>query len=87
MAASPSLAQPLELDANAVDDSGPGLPEDWDVVVTGGGTPMFGFLADPAGETIFSGAGSRDTQDITSWTWINGVVPSKDEITNAFFAY
>ncbi len=53
------------------------------------------FVADGLDSTIFSTGGSKDVNDITTivgadtthnWMWVNGSVPDKDNITNAYAA-
>jgi hypothetical protein len=77
----------FELDGDATDD--PGIPgDDWSTVNAGGGTPIArtGVDADPAPGSIFTGGGSKDPIDITSWKHKDGSVPDKDDITNAYAA-
>ena len=55
----------FELDGNAVDDSGPGLPDDWSTLYNNGNNdggsadPFTGIEADPAPQSIFTG-GRKD---------------------------
>lgn len=80
----------FELEGDAVDD--PAVAgEDWSSVNgTGGGSfiARTGVLADPANKTIFTGGGSKDPLDISSWNWKDdtGGLPDKDNITNAYAA-
>src|SRR5206468_1542833 len=88
----------FELDGNASTTHGSGLPDDWDRVchqVTGSdcstsadttGATGVTFDTDAAGATIYTGGGSKDDQDISSWAWKNGSVPDKDELTHAYAA-
>jgi hypothetical protein len=41
---------------------------------------------DPAPLSIFIGGGSKDEKNITQWQWVNGNVPDKDDIIEAFAA-
>ena len=41
---------------------------------------------DPAPFSIFTGGGSKDEKDITQWAWIDGSVPDKDDLIEAFAA-
>src|SRR5919198_565350 len=41
---------------------------------------------DPSPLSIFTGGGSKDEQDITQWQWIDGSVPDKDDLSEAFAA-
>ena len=41
---------------------------------------------DPSPLSIFTGGGSKDEQDITQWQWIDGSVPDKDDLIEAFAA-
>jgi hypothetical protein len=47
-----------------------------------------GVLTDPGNTTIFTGGGSKDPLDISSWNWKDesGGLPDKDNITNAYAA-
>ena len=77
----------FELDGDATAD--PAVPgDDWSTVNTGGGTALArtGTVADPAPASIFTGGGSKDPIDITSWKHKDGSVPDKDNITNAYAA-
>lgn len=76
----------FELDANAVDNSGAPPPDDWATPPDAGGALLFsGILADPAPQSIFDG-GKKDIQDVSAWSWKNGSVPDKDDLTNAYAA-
>lgn len=44
-----------------------------------------GIIPDPYPQSIFDG-GKKDIQDVTQWSWGNGAVPDKDNITNAYAA-
>ena len=80
------LGAVFELDGDAVSD--PAAGDDWDVVNTTGGTALArtGTVADPAPVSIFTGGGSKDGIDISSWKHRDGSVPDKDNITNAYAA-
>lgn len=43
-------------------------------------------VCDPAGTTIFTTGGSKDTNDVSQWKNTSGSVPDKDDITNAYAA-
>jgi len=77
----------FELDGNAMDNPG-GSGDDWDLLFGGKLNPpsVFSFVADPAPQSIFTGGGSKDIYDISKWSWKNGSVPDKDNITNAYGA-
>jgi hypothetical protein len=75
----------FELEGDAVDD--PNVAgDDWNSA--GGGTAIAqSFTADGSGNrTIFTGGGSKDGIDISSWAWKDdaGGLPDKDNITNAY---
>ena len=76
----------FELDGDATDEAEGG--SDWDVVNAGGGGALArtGTVADPAPGSIFTGGGSKDGNDISSWKHRDGSVPDKDDITNAYAA-
>jgi uncharacterized repeat protein (TIGR01451 family) len=79
----------LELDRNAVDDSGAPLPDDWETLYLGGGsasafTGIIPDIAEPG--TQFQGGGSKDNNDISEWLWKPGEPLDKDDITNAYAA-
>ena len=75
----------FELDGNALDD--PNVAgDDWNTS-GGGGAIAQAFVADGSGnKTIFTGGGSKDNIDISSWNWKDdaGGLPDKDNITNAY---
>ncbi|MFY9587150.1 MAG: hypothetical protein WAT66_06820 [Actinomycetota bacterium] len=77
------------LGANAVtDNTGSGLPDDWDRVFAGTDHADAGstFKHDPLNATIFTGGGSKDDHDLSDWKWKNGSAPDKDELQDAFAA-
>lgn len=80
----------FELEGDAVDD--PAVAgNDWSTVNAGGGgstVARTGVLTDPGNTTIFTGGGSKDPIDISSWNWKDdtGGLPDKDNITNAYAA-
>ena len=91
----------FELDRNALDPGGAGLPDDWATLYAGGGAADFtGILADvaplnPLGTTgtQFQAGGSKDDLDISPggatgqyWKWDEGEPLDKDDITNAYAA-
>jgi len=77
----------FELDGDAV-KTPEGPADDWSTVNAGGGNAgaRTGVDADPAPGSIFTGGGSKDPIDITSWKHKDGSVPDKDDITNAYAA-
>ena len=79
----------FEIDGNAVTNNPTaGLPDDWNRINPGPGSHALisSFTVDPAGQTIFTGGGSKDIRDISAWQYTAGSVPDKDEITDAFAA-
>jgi hypothetical protein len=86
----PNNAQ-FELEGNAVVNNPPA--DDWaNTVPTKSGTSEaseVSFIADGSGNaTIFTGGGSKDTNDLNQWAWKDqlGGLPDKDNITNAYAA-
>ena len=76
----------FELDANPQDNSVSGLPDDWATPPDAGGALKFtGIVPDLAPKSIFDG-GKKDIQDINQWSWKDGSVPDKDNLTNAYAA-
>jgi len=79
----PAWDEVFEIEGNAVDDSGPGLPDDWNDLnpgnisvndstsVTGafGNAQIATFVSDPAISTdlIYTGGGSKDFNEISDW--------------------
>ncbi len=75
--------QVFEIDGNAIDDSGPGLPEDWNTLIqvtteptnpkfiTGpaGSATVRTYISDPPtrDDLIYTGGGSKDFNEITDW--------------------
>jgi len=43
-----------------------------------------GLIVDPAPQGIFTGGGSKDTNDISRWRYTDGSVPDKNELSHAF---
>lgn len=83
----------FQLEGNAVDDAGATQPDDWENVFnntqTGTGKGDSTFLTEmPAGsQTIFTGGGSKDPNDLGQWRWKNGGgLPDKDNLLHAFAA-
>jgi hypothetical protein len=78
----------FELEGNATVEA----TADWaNTVVNGntGGALATSFIVDGSGnKTIFTGGGSKDINDISSWQWKDqlGGLPDKDNITNAYAA-
>jgi hypothetical protein len=86
----------FQLDRNAL-TSDPGDPprtgDDWDRLDDGTGDPnnddsanASTFVADGEGPTIFTGGGSKDDLDTTSWEHKTGSTPPKDELLDGFAA-
>ena len=77
----------FELDGNFADTPSNGL-DDWANVFDGtdSANVSTGIIADPLGDTIFTGGGSKDALDIPSWQHKSGSVPPKDEISDAYAA-
>lgn len=81
----------FELDANPQDPTPAVAPDDWETLYNNGdnngGSPIkfSHILSDPAPNSIFNG-GKKDIQDINQWSWGNGSVPDKDNLTNAYAA-
>ena len=79
---------PFELDANPQDniDTGAVMSDDWDTPPdTGGATKFTGIIQDTAPRSIFGG-GDKDILDIDKWSWSDGSVPDKDDLTHAYAA-
>lgn len=79
---------PFELDANPQDniDTGAVMSDDWDTPPdTGGATKFTGIIQDTAPRSIFGG-GDKDILDIDKWSWSDGSVPDKDDLTHAHAA-
>ena len=86
----------LELEGNATDDAAAGT--DWSVVHAGqratpetcpAGASACAWENDGApNATIFTGGGSKDPQDVTSWRWKDqsGGLPDKDNLLHSFAA-
>jgi hypothetical protein len=90
----------FELDGNATNN--PAVPgDDWDNVchqVTGAdcsttsnttGATAVDWVAEPnLNSTIFTGGGSKDPQDVSSWAWKDGAggLPDKDNLLHSFAA-
>ena len=53
---------------------------------TGGSGSFPGVIVHPSPGTVFTGGGSKDGIDITSWAWKNASPPPKDGITDAYLA-
>ena len=75
---------PFELDGNVASAT----KEDWDKLVNGAGTAksFSGIIADPPPSSIFTTGGSKDPNDIPQWRHMNGAVPDKDQLLNAYAA-
>jgi uncharacterized repeat protein (TIGR01451 family) len=81
------LPDKFELDGNAADSATAG--DDWQSVVGGtSGAFASAFINDVtgAGDNIFTGGGSKDVEDITSWAQTTGTVQDKNDIDHAFAA-
>src|SRR4029453_7771665 len=75
----------FELDGNVLDDGGPGV--DWETFQTTGGALSKTFITDGingVNDTIFTGGGSQQDNELSSWQWSCGSVPSKSDIEHAF---
>src|SRR5215210_1552475 len=64
---------------------------DWDQVYDSAtygspGTAIKSFQTDGANATIFTGGGSKDTNNVTSWKHTNGSVPDKDNLLHGYAA-
>jgi hypothetical protein len=90
----------FQLDRNAQTSvqSTPNAAEDWDLVCPAG-TPQGAvaclggstaqakaFTTDGIDATIFTGGGSKDDLNTTTWQWKNGSVPPKDDLAHAYSA-
>jgi len=90
----------FELEGNALDDAQIGIlaapGDDWQDVyhsVTGGTptahTSAVSFVSDivnSQSDSSFLGTSSKDTQDITQWTWTGSKAQAKDDIAHAYAA-
>jgi hypothetical protein len=92
----------FELEGNAVTDHvGTGAPDDWDRVChqvlaadcstsnnTNGATAVEFASQTASGGTTFTGGGSKDPIDVSSWAWnqASGGLPGKDVLLNGFAA-
>ena len=90
------ISSVFEVDGD-IFDSPAGAPDDWSVVnCDGGNADVKTFLHDGLGTTIYTGGGSKDTNDVSvpnskgvlipGWKHTSGAVPDKDEILNAYVA-
>src|SRR5437588_355129 len=77
-------ATQFELDGNAVSNG----HDDWQNVLAGtGGDFNHSFVTDETGDTTyFTGGGSKDIHDLSSWKYNALGAQDKDEITNAYSA-
>lgn len=71
----------LELDADATTGNNGG--EDWQSL-TVEGPGQSGVVPDVGGISTFTGGGSKDISDTTSWSYSTHSTPPKDNITNAY---
>jgi hypothetical protein len=91
----------FELDGNAItNNASAGLPDDWDRVchsvlatdcstTNNANTAIVEFASQSASNgTTFTGGGSKDPNDISSWAWNQGSggLPGKDILLNGFAA-
>jgi len=95
---SPVDQTPLEIDGNAIDNGPPPIGTDWNVVIgatcdaneTGGGVIKATCVTDQlTGDLGFTGGGSKDDSNISSWAWSAASgeqTPSKDNIRHTFGA-
>ena len=76
----------IELDGDIVDAAPGPTPDDWDTLNCNGGNALVktGVLHDGLGTSIFTGGGSKDPDQLSSWKHKDGSVPDKDEILNAY---
>ena len=86
----PALAataeSPFELDANPQDDNPALNSDDWATPPDSGAATKFtGIIQDTAPKTIFGG-GDKDILDVDKWSWKDGSVPDKDDLTHAYAA-
>jgi uncharacterized repeat protein (TIGR01451 family) len=75
----------FEVDGNVLDDGGPGV--DWQNFRSTGGSLSTAFVADGFNgqdDTIFTGGGSQQENDLSSWEWACGSAPSKSDIEHGF---
>ncbi len=75
----------FEVDGNVLDDGGPGV--DWENFQSTGGSLSTSFVTDGfngQNDTMFTGGGSQQENDLSSWEWSCGSVPSKSDIEHAF---
>lgn len=81
-----AITDGFELDRNAVAQAAvPG--DDWSQIFSGGSSAgATAFVADGQGPTIFTGGGSKDDLNTTSWQHKTGSTPPKDELLDAFAA-
>ncbi|WP_432471300.1 hypothetical protein [Amphritea sp. HPY] len=76
----------FQLEGNAV-DGGATPPDDWQTLYNGGGSAnvFSGIITDPDLMSIFDG-GKKDIQDIDQWSWKDGAVPDKSDLTHGYAA-
>ncbi|PWI34745.1 hypothetical protein DI392_00215 [Vibrio albus] len=76
----------FELDGNALEEVAV-TGDDWETLHSGGGSAhvFTGIVADPSPQSIHGG-GDKDILDIPAWSYKDGSVPDKDDITNAYAA-
>lgn len=76
----------FELDANTVDNSGAGLPDDWNNIHSGpnGASITTGIVPDTT-PRVFTG-GSKDILDISDWSHRLGSSPPKSDLLHAYAA-
>src|SRR3990167_8900821 len=75
-----TLCDPVGGAGDGCNNAGPGPGPNGSAVV------FTGIKNDPPDTTIFTGGGSKDKSDITSWLHKNGSVSQKSDITNAYAA-
>src|SRR6185369_16413256 len=87
MAPLDTVTSVIELDGD-ISDNPLGAPDDWDTINCDGGTALVksGVIFDGLGNTIFTGGGSKDPEQLGSWKHKNGSVPDKDELINSYAA-
>lgn len=82
----------FQLEGNAVDDAAATEPDDWETLyddlnngTNNGNDDVFTFVSENADVSIFGG-GNKDIHDVSEWNWVDGSVPDKSNILDAFAA-
>ena len=94
--AEPASAQVIfpdfELEGNAVDDSGAGIPDDWENIwneTSDANASVFlseQFEGKGVDISYFTSGGSKDNQDISAWKITSNSAPDKNQMQNAYAA-